>query len=177
MKKPDPENKLTLLFLIEKMDLPLNRGQITDYIIKDALMDYFTLQKTLAELIEGGYLEAETQDNKTLYSITDEGLNILEMFGKRISSEVRAKINAFVKEQKREIQREFENTAIFFPGADGLEYLVKCGVYEEGRVLMELSLTVDTRDQARLIQSNWKENAKIIYGEIIRALAAKREIK
>jgi hypothetical protein len=35
---------------------------------------------------------------------------------------------------------------------------------------MELSISVDTREQAKLIQSNWKANAKVLYGRIIETL-------
>lgn len=167
----NPEKKFLLLYLIDKMDLPMSRSQITDYIIEADYMDYYTLQQALGDMVEGGYLEGTSDNNTTRYTITDEGLQTLEYFEKHIPPSVRNRINQYVKENRRDIQRSFENTATFFPNAEGDEFLVKCGVYEESRVLMELSISVDTRDQARLIQNNWKANAKTLYGEIIRILA------
>jgi hypothetical protein len=35
---------------------------------------------------------------------------------------------------------------------------------------MELAISVDTRDQAKLIQTTWRSNAKFLYGRIIEAL-------
>ena len=166
-----PHNKLLLLYLIEKMDLPLSRSQITDYIRQDELMDYYTLQQTMADMVDGGYLEMTMDNNTTIYTITDEGLQTLEYFEKHIPSGIRSKINQFVRENRKNIQRAFENTATFFPSEANDEFLVKCGVYEESRVLMEISISVDTREQARIIQNNWKANAKTLYGDIIRTLA------
>ena len=163
----DPKSKLMLLYLIDKMDLPLSRSQITDFILEADLMDYYTLQQSLAEMVEGLYLDSTNDNNTTRYTITDEGLLTLEYFEKHIPASIRTKINNYVKDNRGEIKRAFENTATFFPNAENNEFLVKCGVYEEGRVLMELSISVDTREQARLIQNNWKTNAKTMYGDII----------
>ena len=167
----NPENRLLLLYLIDKMDLPLSRSQITDYIIQAEYMDYYTLQQALGDMVDGGYLDGTSDNNTTRYTITDEGLQTLEYFEKHIPPSVRNRINQYVKESRGDIKRAFENTATFFPNEAGDEFLVKCGVYEESRVLMELTISVDTREQARLIQNNWKANAKTLYGEIIGRLA------
>ena len=166
-----PENKLLLLYLIEKMDLPLSRSQITDYIREDDFMDYYTLQQSLADMVDGGYLDVTKDNNNTIYTITDEGLQTLEYFEEHIPITIRSKINQYIKDNRKDIKRAFENTATFFPNAENDEFVVKCGVYEDGRVLMELSISVDTRDQARIIQNNWKANAKTLYGDIIGILA------
>ena len=172
-----PENKLIILYLIEKMDLPLSRSQITDYIIQSEFMDYYTLQQSLGDMVDGGYLDSTTDNNTTRYTLTEEGLQTLEYFEKHIPYSIRNKINQYIKENRKDIKRAFENTATFFPNAENDEFLVKCGVYEEGRVLMELSISVDTREQARLIQNNWKANAKTLYGDIVRLLAKATEVK
>ena len=175
MSIENPENKLLILYLIDKMDLPLSRSQITDYILQAEFMDYYTLQQALAEMVDGEYLESTQDNNTTRYTLTDEGLLTLEYFEKHIPPSVRNKINQYIKENHKDIKRAFENTATFFPNAENDEFLVKCGVYEEGRVLLELSISVDTREQARLLQNNWKANAKTLYGEIISLLAKEGE--
>jgi len=171
MDSQDMEYKLTLLLLIDKMDLPLSEHQITDCLQPTEPMEQFTLMQTLSEMVEMGYLDSAKDNNITKYTITGEGLQTLEMFEKRIPLTIRNKINQYIRDNHKEIKRSFENTAIFFPNAENDEFVVKCGVYEESRVLMELTISVDTREQARLIQNNWKANAKTLYGDIIMALA------
>jgi len=165
------QDKLMLLYLIDKMDLSLSRGQIGDYMIQNDFMDYYTIQQELADMTEKGYLEAIPHNTQTRFAITEEGLKILEYFEKHLPITLRAKINQFVKEKRGEMKREFETTATFIPSASGDEFMVKCEAYEEERVLMQISISVDTRDQARIIQNNWNSNAKNLYGEIIRTLA------
>lgn len=164
------ENKLLLLYLIEKMDLPLSRSQITDYVRQAEYMDYYTLQQTLAEMVEGGYLENSQDNNSTLYTITEDGQTMLEYFEKHIPASVRAKINTYVRDNRRNIKRDYENTATYFPNVENDEFMVKCGVYEDERVLMELFISVETRDQAKQIQANWKNNASKLYSNIIKEL-------
>ncbi|MCL1988649.1 MAG: DUF4364 family protein [Firmicutes bacterium] len=174
MEIENTQTKLLILYLLDRMDLPLSRSQLTDYIIPAEFMDYYTLQQSLSEMVDGGYLDAIADNNTTRYTLTDEGLKTLEYFEKHIPPSIRNKINHYIKDNIKEIKRSFENTAIFFPDSENNEFLVKCGVYEEGRVLMELSISVDTREQARLIQNNWKNSAKTLYGDIIQILAEEK---
>ena len=171
MELNGPDNKLLLLYLINKIDSPLSRSQITDFIIQSDYMDYYTLQQTLAEMVEGSYLESTTDYNTTRYTLTDEGLTTLEYFEKHIPQHVRTKINNYIKENRSDIKRSFDNATEVFPNSDNTEFKVVCGVYDEGNILLELSIMVDTREQVRLLQKNWKANAKTMYGEIIALLA------
>ena len=164
------ENKLLILYLINKMDLPLARSHISDYFTSVEFMDYYTVQETLAELVDANYLDAATDGNVTRYTVTGDGLQTLEFFEKHISIPKRAKINQYIKENRKDIKREFEKTVIFFHNEVYNDYIIKCGVYDEDQMLMELSISVDTREQARMIETNWNKNAKTLYGEIIRTL-------
>lgn len=166
------ENKLLILYLIEKMDLPLSRSQITEYVRQSEYMDYYTLQQTLAEMVEGGYLENSQDNNTTMYTITEDGQTTLDYFEKHIPASIRTKINTYVRDNRRNIKRTYENTATYFPNVENDEFVVKCGVYEDERALMEIFVSVETRDQAKLIQSNWKNHASKLYSNIITELAA-----
>jgi Fe2+ or Zn2+ uptake regulation protein len=169
------ENRLLLLYLIDEMDLPLSRSQITEHVRQSEYMDYYTLQQTLAGMVDSGYLEQTQDNNTTRYSVTEEGHTMLEYFKTHIPSSFRTKIDNYVRDHRRNIMKEFENTATYFPNEANNEFTIKCGVYEDRRVLMELFITVDTREQAKLIQTNWKTNAKVLYGRIMGELVSAQE--
>ena len=171
----DVENKLLILYLINRLELPMSRAQITDFIIQKELMNYFVLEQTLSAMVEAGVLdaatEADAQDvNTTRYSVTGEGLTTLEYFESHIPQPVRQMINRYVEENKGKIKKDYENVANYFPNVENNEFKVKCGVYEDKRALIELFVSVDTREQAKLIQSNWRANASKLYSRIIEAL-------
>jgi len=164
------ENKLLLLYLIDKMDLPLTRSQITDFVRDGEYMEYYTLQQTLADMVSDGYLEMAQENNNTRYSITDEGLSTLEYFERHIPGGTRAKINKYVHDNFNSVKRDYEITANYFQDNETNEYIVKCGVYDDDRLLMEINISVVSREQARLIQRNWKSNVTSLYVNILREL-------
>jgi len=175
----DVENKLLILYLINRMELSLSRGQITDFVIDKDFMDYFKLEETLSNMLEQGLLEAiheNAQDaNTTRYTVTNDGLTSLDYFENHITRPTRVLINQYVEENRGKVKRDYEVTATYFPNVEMEDYQVKCGVYEDRRALMELSISVDTREQAKLLQSNWRANASGLYQQIIDAMASPQQ--
>jgi len=172
----DVEEKLLLLYLIYLMDLPMSRAAITNFIVEKELMDYYTLEANLADMVEGGFLEVaheNAQDvSTTLYTLTDDGQDHLKLLDSLISRPVKQLINRFVESNRGVIQKSFEKSANYFPDDETGEFTVKCGVYDDkrGTLLMEITLPVVTREQAKQIQSNWNSNYTIIYQKVLTVL-------
>ena len=169
------ENKLLLLYLVEKMDIPLSTGQIHQFVLKETSTHYFDWQQCLAEMLEGGYLEATVENNKTRYTITDIGITTLEYFEKRIPLYVRNKINKYVHDNRKYVKRDYETTANYFKDIHTGDYIVKCGVYDDVSMLMEINLTVVSRDHAKNICENWRNNVTKLYGNILNNLVFKED--
>jgi DNA-binding PadR family transcriptional regulator len=172
----DAENKLLLLFLIDLMELPMSRSQITEFIIQKDLMNHFTLEQNLADMVERKFLDTShenTQDeNTTRYALTEEGLTNLKLLEAQIPKPVRNIISQYVEENRGKIRKGYEKTAHYFPNAENDEYIVKCGVYDDkrGSMLMEIQVPVITREQAKYIQSKWNENYNSLYQRILATL-------
>ncbi|MFQ7260934.1 MAG: DUF4364 family protein [Christensenellales bacterium] len=62
------ENKLIILYLIEKIEIPLSNSEICQFALEKNLMDYFSVQQYLSELVESGLLEMTTENNSTRYT-------------------------------------------------------------------------------------------------------------
>lgn len=164
------ENKLLLLYLIDKMEVPLTQSQISQFALEEEYINYFSLQQFLAEMVEVDYLEKSLDNNKTYYSVTDQGLIALEYFKKRIQPDIKNKINKYVEKNKKSIKKDYEVTANYFYEQNNNEYIVKCGIYEDDTALMELTVSVVSREQAKLICNNWRENVNHLYGNILMEL-------
>jgi len=171
------ENKLLLLYLIDKMDIPMSNSQIQQFALEENYMNYFTLQQTLADMVEMNYIDKTQDSTGTRYSITDEGLTALDYFGKHIHAQLRNRINKYVIENRNQIKRDYEVTAIYFNNHDTGKCIVKCGIIEDEEMLMEISVAVVTNAQAKTICNNWKNNVNRIYGDIMRELAGQNEAK
>ena len=168
------ENKLLILYLINRMELSMSRAQITDFVMEKDFMNYFVLEETLADMVEQGLLDAISENaqdaNTTRYTVTNNGLISLEYFENHIPRPMRVLINQYVEENRGKVKRDYEVTATYFPNTETEDYHVKCGVYEDMRVLLELAISVDTREQAKQIQANWRNNASLLYQRVIDAL-------
>ena len=161
------ENKLLLLYLIDKMEIPLTQSQISQFALEGDYINYFSLQQFLAEMVEVEYLEKSVDENKTYYSVTDQGLTALEYFKKRIPQEIKNKVNEYVSANRKSIKKDYEVTANYFYERNSNEYTVKCGIYEDETTLMELNLSVVSKDEAKLICKNWRQNVNELYGDIL----------
>jgi len=75
-----------------------------------------------------------------------------------------------VKENSKRIRAEYAVTANYFPEFNG-DFLVKCGLCDDdGAPLMELSVSVVSKQQAQQICRNWRKNVSHLYGSFLTAL-------
>ena len=77
--------KLIVLYMLDKVDFPLTTSQISEFILEKEYTTYFKLQETLAEMEHSGLLRVETTHNRTLYHLTDNGLDTIQYFKNKIS--------------------------------------------------------------------------------------------
>jgi DNA-binding PadR family transcriptional regulator len=172
----DVENKLLLLYLINLMDLPMSRSQITAFVIQKDIMNHFTLEQNLTDMVQRGFIDATLEsaqdENITRYALTEAGLENLGLLENQIPRPVRNVIEQYVDDNRGKIKKGFEKTAHYFPNVDNDEYTVKCGIYDDrrGTMLMEISVPVITREQAKHIQCNWNEHYNTIYKRILEIL-------
>ncbi len=161
------ENKLILLFLLYQMDMSLSIAQIVDFTAECGYMSYFECQQYMAELVSNGFIDDEVNEsNTTMYTITPDGEDALRMFSKQIPYSKRTAICEYVSVNKRRIKREFEVVANYFYNSEN-DYVVKCGVYEDETPLMEVNISVVSKEQAKAIKRNWRNNVTELYGKIL----------
>lgn len=164
------ENKLIILYFLYQMDMSLSTAQLVDFAAEGDYMDYFSLSQYLTQLVDTGMLESEQgEGNNTLYGITEAGEETLRIFSKQIPYSKRTSICEYVSSNKKRIKKEYEVVANYFYNGEN-DYMVKCGVYEEDTALMEISMSVVSKDQAKRIKKNWKENVTELYGSILSAM-------
>lgn len=166
------ENKLIILYLVKKMGIALSNSEICQFSLEKNYMDYFSVQQYLAELVDAGWLEKNRDNHNTRYTLTDEGNEIINYFICHISESAKNEINQYIHENSKRIKAEYEVTANYFLELNN-NYLVKCGLCDsDGSNLMEVSVSVATREQAQLICSNWKKSVNTLYGSILSSLVS-----
>ena len=168
------ENKLILLYLIERLGMPVSNLQITKLILENKFMNYFLLQQFLNELCEGGFISSGLVEGKTLYSMTGHGKQALDYFLNLIPAGIKSRIDNTISQIRRNIKNETFITADYTPESEN-EFVVTCKVHEDDFSLIDLNITVGTKTDARAICENWKKHTQAIYAEIIDSLTRKRD--
>lgn len=163
------ENKLMLLYIIEKINMPVSNLQITELIMENNLINYFFLQKFLNELCDDNLLSSEIMEMKTFYTITVLGKNTLKYLDYLIPANIKYKIDTTIKTVRKKIRNETFITADFIPESEN-KYMVNCSVREDDFTLIDLKVAVGNRNDAKSICDNWKNHPNEIYMEIIDSL-------
>ena len=154
--------KLMVLFMLERVDAPMTSVQFSNFILENNYTDYFTLQLSLTELEESGLVKTEHVINRTLYSITDAGLNTLEYYNDRISAEIKLEMMDFLKVNKIAIKEEVSVIADYFANNnDG--YTTRCQIRDKNIPIIDLSINVNTVEQAEAICLRWNEKHYDVY--------------
>ena len=169
MAEPFTIYKLTILYMLDKVNFPLSNAQLSEFILEKEYTDYFTIQQAISELVETNLIQVETMRNVSLYRMTEDGQNTLTYFGKKISSAIREDIDTFLAEHKYELRNETSTPADYYKTTSG-EYAARCRVLEKDSVLIDLTLTVPIEEQAAAICSHWRDKSQEIYASIIKAL-------
>ncbi|MEA4815996.1 MAG: DUF4364 family protein [Lachnospiraceae bacterium] len=169
------ENKLLLLLIVSKIDIPISNSEICQFVLENEFMDYFTLQQYLAELVDAGALTRFKDNNFVRYNLTETGAELLALFITHVSDNVKNKINIYIHQNSKRIKNEYSVNANYFPEVND-QFVVKCGVYDtDGSSLMEISVLVPTKEQSKLICNNWKKNASNLYASIFSSLSKEQE--
>ena len=173
-KKLPAENKLILLFLLYQMDTPMSERQIAEFAVDGEYMDYFSFKNYLHELTDEALVEERFENENTRYILTGDGEQVLSYFAKQIPAAKHTAVLDYITRNKRRIRKEFSVVANYFCNREN-DYVVKCGVYEDNGILMEINVSVPTKEDARLLKKNWKNNISQIYGSVMHTLLMQPE--
>jgi predicted transcriptional regulator len=163
------DNKLSILFFVKSLNIPLTNEQITEFFIKKYLMNYFDLQQLLSELVESQHLSYMEGRQSHYYTITEKGKEALEFFRSRIDYHTREMITTYADQNRNRIRNESQLTADY-SRLDNNEYEVLLRVTEGEITLMELKLNVINANHAKTICSNWRAKAPAVYKKIMESL-------
>ena len=100
------ENKLLMLYVLKSIKEPISNTQLTEIILENNFMNYFTFQQYLAELAESKFVKYQEANDKKLLILTEKGDNVLSLFKDRISPSKISIIDEYIKEKIESIKKE-----------------------------------------------------------------------
>jgi predicted transcriptional regulator len=163
------ENKLLLLFIFDKIKLPISNIQITQIVLENNFINYFTLHQYISELVHSKFLEYTGEESKHRLAITAKGSRVLSMFIERLPKNKIEVIEGYLDRHLEKIKKEVTISADYTIEGD-TNYIVNLKAIENNVILIDLKLNVPSNKQARDLCSRWKSNSAEIYNNILSQL-------
>ncbi|MBU5455025.1 DUF4364 family protein [Caproiciproducens sp. MSJ-32] len=163
------ENKLLVLYVINNLKYPITNAQLTEIILENNFINYFTLQQYISELITSKFLRYDKVNDKNLIYITENGVNALTFFADRITPLKKKIIDDYLLSMEDSIKKELSISGTYTLNKDGT-YLIDLQALENENLLLSLKITVPNKKQASSLTNKWKENPTDIYNNIMNLL-------
>ena len=163
-------NKLILLFVFDKMEVPLSENTVLDMCCSsNNWLAYMDCQPTLHQLLDSGWIYNIGDTGEHLYTITTDGRICLANFFINIPASTREQISLFIKNNRAKYRRKQECVADYFMNKDGT-YTVYLKIIEPAQPVLELKLVVPNRQIAKDIYKKWGEKAVDVYRNVYEQL-------
>lgn len=155
--------------MLQKVDFPLTKAQIGDFILDKQYTNFLTLQQVIGELIDADMVTAHTIRNRTHLSITKEGRQTLHFFDNEISDAIKEEIHAYLRQNEIELRNEVSILADYYKSTSG-EYEAHLTAKDKDVTLVELVISVPVEETAASICDNWQKKNQEIYQYLISQL-------
>ena len=163
------ENKLLLLFVLKLLKEPISNSQLTEIILENNLINYFTFQQYISELENSKFIKYKQKNDKQLIYLTEQGENVLSFFENRISEDKKALLAEYISQKIGLIKNELTIQSDYIPTKNE-SFLVDLKAFEEEDILIDIRLSVPTKKYATTLCKKWKEDYSEIYNNILNLL-------
>ena len=161
--------KLIILYMLDRVTFPLTTAQISDFVLGKEYTSFLTLQQVFSELTDTGLIEARSANNRTHLTITSEGSETLHFFENRINLAIKSEIHAYFQEKEYVLREEVSVISDYYKATSG-EYEAHLIAKERDVNLIDLTLSVPSKELAESICSNWMTKNQDIYQYLIEQL-------
>ncbi len=169
MTEPQTLTKLIVLYLLDKVNGPLTKAEIYDFILEREYSNYFTLSQAVYELTEDGFVESSSTHNSTYLTLTDNGRDTLTFFHNRISEGIKNDIDTYYEANHGDIANRMSVVTNYYRIASG-EYVAELSAREKTTDLINIRINMPTEDSARAICDHWRDASSDIYSFILEKL-------
>ena len=163
-------NKLILLFVFDKMEVPLSENTVLDMCCSsNNWLAYMDCQPILNQLLDCGWIYNVSGHDEPLYTITTDGRICLANFFTTIPASTREEISLFIRNNRTKYRRKQECFADYYMNKDGT-YTVYVKILEPSQPMLEIKLVVADRQTAKTVYKKWEEKAGNVYATVYEAL-------
>lgn len=169
MQDPLTLYKLIVLYMLNRVNFPLTKAQVCDFIQEKEYTNFFTIQQVIAELIDTNLVKAQSIRNRTHLAITEEGQNTLHYFENRISEAIKTDIDNYFVENEYDLRNEVSVQGNYYKSTSG-EFEAHLVAKDRSVTLVDITLSVPAAEVAASICDNWQKKNQEIYQYLVTEL-------
>ncbi len=169
VKMPDSTYfKLLLLFVFDKMEVPLSEEIILDLCSNDNnWIPYMDCKSSIVQLLDAGFIYNINQGSgEPLYTITPDGRLCLAHFYARVPVSIRDTVTEFVKNNRINYKKKQEYVSDYYRNSDGSYTVVLKIMSNSTTPVLEMKVRIDERHSAKWVHKNWEDKARQVYETI-----------
>lgn len=161
------ENKVLILYILDQIPEGLIEDGLFKIIASINDINYFYFKQVLTDTLDSKLVGIFTkEEEEPVLKITSEGKNALNLTKDVLPGILKLKADNVFKEELSSIAEETSVIAEFIPKNEN-DYTIKCRIVENNETIFEVKTFAGSRDRAKRIVDNWKENASMIYPKIL----------
>lgn len=160
----ETKNKLILLYIADRAVSIPTRAQLYRTAILNTAMEYFAFEEALGELLEDGLVAEVPKPYGDCLGVTDLGREALTMFKKSIPQDERRKLDEYLDAHRNDFARETQIASRIEKTDVGVTLHLM--LTEADRVILSLSLSAASEEQAIAMRSRWEKGSEPIYNYI-----------
>ena len=157
------ENKVLILYLLDQVHKPIKSDNLYKLVLSAIDMNYFYFQQFLLDLISADFVISYQIEDQTVYELTKHGKTTLDLTLDILPGIIKLRADTNLKPLLDDIEND-NIIAEFTPKSED-HYTVNC------------KIMAGSRDEAKRIVDNWKNNAEQIYPQLLEILTKNYEKK
>lgn len=163
------ENKVLILYLLNLIDGEFRQDALFQILSPINDMNYFYFKQVLTDLIDSDLVGTYEKEGEPVIKITSKGQNAYQLTKDVLPGILKLKADSIFAKEFSTIEEESSVIAEFTPKSEN-EYMIKCKIVENNETMFEVKTFAGSRDRAKRIVDNWRQNATTIYPQILNIL-------
>lgn len=167
------QDKVLILYVLNRLKKDVTSSDLFKIISNVNDINYFYFRQILIDLVDSKLIGSYTKDETSVFEITAEGVNSLELTLDILPGLIKLKADTVLKNELNNIVEESSIIAEYIPENES-SFTVKCKIIENNTTVFEVKTFAGSRERAKTIADNWKNNASSIYPQIMNLLTEKK---
>ena len=155
--------------MLDRVDFPLTKAQIGDFILDREYTNFMTLQQVIGELIDAKFVTAQSYRNRTHLKLTNDGRDTVHYFEYDIDSKIKREIDEYFTKNSISLRNEVSIISDYYKSTSG-EWEAHLVAKDKNINLIEMTISVPIEETAISICDNWNKKNQEIYQYVVKQL-------